>query len=159
MPQQQEQTIQAVQQELITNYEKCSDSEPAYTFQPELRGQGQYIVHKCREAGIASRYYYGEVQVFAKTKKDKFVEIIEESYDVHEEAPPLEQESQAVWMGGALLCVMLKNGDVTYVTDAHFPQVVETQFMGMIPITKHYKIFRTKYEMLTTLATLHNILI
>ena len=64
-----------------------------------------------------------------------------------------------MWMGEALLCVMLKKGDVTYVTDAHFPQVVETQFMGMIPITKHYKIFRTKYEMLTVLATLHNILI
>ena len=131
----------------IRKMQRDLEYEPCFGFSPKLRGQAVYILHKCKEEGIQARYCYGEVQIFSRKKLEKFKEVVMSSFKQKSEGPELVKSSHAFYSETALLCVMLKKDDETYVAETHFPTIIELQFMGKIPITKNYIIFRTQHEM------------
>jgi hypothetical protein len=131
----------------IIEHKEVAEGLPRYSFISKFRGQACYIITRCREEKVFSKYELGYIHIYSKKKLDLFKKIIEESFKVKMECIPLEKEKVSFYKQGHLLCFMHKPSDCTYVVDKDFEELILHQFKGSLPITKNYKIFRLQKEM------------
>jgi hypothetical protein len=131
-----------------------TEKDPRFAFKPVLRGQGVFIMHECHNAGIYCKFDFQEIHIFSRKKLPKFEDIVKRSFESYKENTlQLNKESSLVTLEGKVFCVQVKSRDITYVIEDNFKEVVRFQFLGKLPITQNYKIFRIQKEMKEYLLT------
>jgi hypothetical protein len=124
---------------------------PVFSFAPQYRGQGAFLMQRCNEEGILAKYLYGAVRIYAKKKVVNFYDLIKESVEKHKEHKGLIHKMHKFIENRNCFCVGIKEEDCLYTYERAFERVIVFQFLGDIPLTKNIKSFPTQEEMIEAL--------
>jgi hypothetical protein len=148
---------------IVLNLLDCNglDNEPKVSYKTILRGQGVYLLNKCKELGVRVIYQSGHVLIFTKKKIDLFLDAIEQSLHESQELPTKSfiASHQCFKSGKKLLAIGIKDLDLLITTDDNFKDVVFYQFKNKIPITKNVKIYSTLRDLKTGVEKEFNLIV
>jgi hypothetical protein len=128
-------------------------------YAPIYRGQGAYIAHRCERARIQVAFRNGNIVLDSRRLRPTFEKIVGESVELRESViarfgvPSINSAHKLFLYGRIVLCVVIRDEDVTYVAQEQFANVVRQQFLCRLPVTMHYKVFSRQWEMRDALLT------
>jgi hypothetical protein len=126
--------------------QRLSQNQPVYSYKPTHRGQAAFIIARCEDEGIYAKYEYGAVRIYAKSKLNKFQEVIKEAITMHRDQVGLNHNVHKYkTLHNHCFCVGVKSEDCLYTYERVFDKIVVYQFLGKIALTKNVKIF-TSYD-------------
>lgn len=149
-----------MEQQIRITENKLGEHVPSLFYKTSQRGQANYILKRLQEKDVRAMSIIGGVGIFSRQKLPLFLEIIKESFDYLEKDPPsIESDCIRIQKDKGLVCVLLHQGQVCYVTEDRMCDVQFCIFKREIPAPKHYFIFRTKQEMIGTIEEKENYII
>jgi len=132
------------------------DRKATASFRPTLYGQSAYILDQCEEEGIKAKHLYGQLYMYNKSKKERFLEICEESFAVHQVRTGLDKNVH-IWavpkgMMNHTLAVGIKEEgqDTIFTYEAALVHIVACQFVGVIPRVSRMVVLHTRDEFVET---------
>lgn len=133
-----------------------NDEKITIAYTPQYRGQCAYIAYRCSRSHL--RIYHADGRIMIPEGQDlrRISRIVEESIAIRQslsELPVLHHKSKSFYDGRALLCVMLRDVDETFLTEGHLDEVVRLQFLGAIPVTMNYRVFSRQWAMKESLIS------
>lgn len=136
-------------------------NQPKISYEPSLRGQGVFILMKCKQENVRVDYKYGKVRLYSKRKVDILRSIIKESFQFCEglKIPVFSAPFQTFKAGKKFMALAIRDKDLILTTDEKFKDVIYYQFCKRIPITKNYEIFYTLHELKTKVEEQYKLLI
>jgi hypothetical protein len=123
-----------------------SQTNPVYTFKPQFFGQAAFLMNRCEEEGIKTHYQSGGVHIYAKKKREKFEELIRESFTLHKERVGLTAKMHKFSNNKKTFAVGVKDEDCIYTYETAFTRLIIGQYLGYIPQTKYLKVLPTQVE-------------
>ena len=134
------------------------DNVPMFCYDSERFGQITWLARRCKEEGIKTQTESDYILLYAKSKADRFKELVKESFKFDDMKPaPIKGKTATFHIGLALACVIVE--EETFVTEPHLGDLIEFIFKKQIPHTKVFRIFPTKKEMERSLLEEHRVMI
>jgi len=153
-----EQCRQVPEEVLIFPLNWVGENVPMFYYDSERFGQVTWLSRRCKEEGIKTHMESDYILLYAKSKAERFKELVKESFKYDDIRPaPIKGKSATFHIGHALACVLV--GEESFVTEPHVPDLVEFIFKKQIPHTKVFRIFPTKVEMVEALLKEHRIIV
>ena len=130
----------------IREIKDATDSDPKYAYACTRRGQGNYLMHRCKEENLNAIFSRNQVMIYSRTKVPLFSNLILESFQFDNKTnPPCPSTTVTYWEGQAVLGVLVEGR--VYVVDDKFSTFVLYEYKKKLPRFKEFTIFKRKKDM------------